>query len=183
MVNDSTRRDLNREMLGILADVGLAVAPGGIGLFTRLLRGESLFGGGMDLVLAARQRQWAMLDSNLAYNVSPTSWDKYATIGRNGTFVTDQRAISEIIGPLNLQGETTISAAQAMQLEKAMGLEAGSLANGFKVRQVQGIQNMSPRSPTQGNDLFGGQGSIFPAAGQSWLLTRSGPEIRLLYQL
>ena len=36
-----------------------------------------------DKVLAARQRQAQMLNDNVGYNISPTDWDKYPTIGRN----------------------------------------------------------------------------------------------------
>ncbi|WP_439890804.1 two-partner secretion domain-containing protein [Ralstonia sp. 25C] len=121
-------------------------------------------------VQAARQRQVGMLDSNTGFNVSPIGWDSYPTIGRNGTYVTDQRAILNITGALNLGGETVISKAQAIQLEQSMGLQPGSLADGFKVRQVDGISGMSPRSPMEGNQYFLGPGQHLPGGGPEMVI-------------
>jgi RHS repeat-associated protein len=115
-----------------------------------------------DTVRAARLRQAAMLDADQGFNVSPVSWDKYPTIGRNGSYITDLQGITDITGPLNAGGVTTISTPQAAQLEQAMGLERGSLADGFKVRQVDGITGMSPRSPMEGNQYFQGAGQHLP---------------------
>ncbi|WP_200866793.1 hypothetical protein [Pseudomonas syringae] len=52
----------------------------------------------LDPVQAARQRQAAMLEENQGFNMSPIGWDKYPTIGRNGTCITDGEAISSITG-------------------------------------------------------------------------------------
>ena len=38
----------------------------------------------------ARARQSKMLEDDVGYNISPTSWDQYPSIGRDGTFVTDR---------------------------------------------------------------------------------------------
>ncbi|NTF50296.1 type IV secretion protein Rhs [Agrobacterium rhizogenes] len=106
-----------------------------------------------------------MLNDDVGYNVSPSSWDSYPTIGRSGTYITDQQAITDILGPLNTAGETFITIEQQSQLEAAMGLQPGSLAGGFKVRQVTGITEMSPRSPLEGNKLFQGAGQHLPGGG------------------
>jgi filamentous hemagglutinin len=122
------------------------------------------------VVQAARLRQANMLNDDVGYNVSPSSWDSYPTIGRSGTYITDQQAITDILGPLNSAGETVITAAQEAQLEAAMGLESGSLADGFKVRQVTGIADMTPRSPLKGNDYFQGPGQHLPGGGPEMVI-------------
>jgi filamentous hemagglutinin len=111
-----------------------------------------------------------MLDANTGFNVSPTSWDSYPSIGRNGTYITDRQAITGITGSLNLGGETSITSSQAAQLEQAMGLQPGSLANGFKVRQVDGITGMSPQSPLEGNQYFQGGGQHLPGGGPEMVI-------------
>lgn len=116
-------------------------------------------------VETARQRQAAMIEKNQGFNVSPTGWDEYPTIGRNGTYITDAEAISHITGPLNIGGQTVITPSQATQLERAMGLQPGSMADGFKVRQVDGIREMFPRSPLEGNEFFQGPGNHLPGGG------------------
>lgn len=45
------------------------------------------------MVKRARERQAKMLENNTGYNISPFSWDKYPTIGRDGTFITDSEGI------------------------------------------------------------------------------------------
>jgi filamentous hemagglutinin len=110
-----------------------------------------------------------MLNEDVGYNVSPSGWDSYSTIGKNGTYLTDQQAITDILGPLNSTGETTITAEQAARLEMAMGLEPGSLTDGFKIREVTGITDMSPRSPLEGNQFFQPGGKHLPGGGPEWL--------------
>lgn len=119
---------------------------------------------------AARKRQLAMLENNQGFNVSPIGWDEYPTIGRNGTYISDSEAISSITGPLNIGGETVITKSQATQLEQAMGLQPGSMADGFKVRQVDGIREMLPHSPLQGNEYFLGAGKHLPGGGPEMVI-------------
>ena len=47
-------------------------------------------------------------------------------------------------------------------MEKDMGLVPGSLQDGFKVRQINGLQNLEPRSPMEGNQYFLGPGNHLP---------------------
>ncbi|WP_024878095.1 hypothetical protein [Methylosinus sp. LW3] len=115
-------------------------------------------------VAAARLRQQKLLDENVGYNVSPIGWDRYPTIGRNGTYLTDREAISSVIGEAK-GSVATISKERAAALEQAMGLEPGSLAKGFKIRRVEDVANLAPRSPLEGNSLFLGPGRHLPGGG------------------
>ncbi len=116
--------------------------------------------------LLAQQRQAQMLKDNVGYNVSPRSWDKYPSIGRNGSYLTDKQAITDTLGKLSEgQNTMTISKAQARQLENNLGLEEGSLDGGFKIRKVEGIQQSGTRSPLEGNELFRGAGKHLPGGG------------------
>ncbi|WP_139942955.1 hemagglutinin repeat-containing protein [Fulvimonas soli] len=136
-----------------------------------MLRWGSASNSGWDVQLTnPQERQWSMLDAGKGFNVSPVSWDSYATIGRNGTYVTDQKAITDVIGSFYLSGEMVITKSQADALEVAMGLERGSLSNGFKIRQVDGIFNMSPRSPLEGNQYFQGPGRHLPGGGPEMVI-------------
>ncbi len=153
-------------MAGELSGLGLAAILGKAG--TWFAKGEIV--GALDPVQAARQRQAAMLEENQGFNASPIGWDNYPTIGRNGTYITDREAISSITGPLNIGGETVITRSQATQLEQAMGLQPGSMGNGFKVRQVDGITEMSPNSPLQGNEYFQGAGQHLPGGGPEMVI-------------
>jgi hypothetical protein len=110
-------------------------------------------------VLDARYRQEQMLNDNIAFNISPTSWDSYPSIGRSGTFVTDGKAISTLLGNIRGKTEITITKAQAAKIEKEMGLNPGSLQGEFKIRQVSDIKNKMPNSPMEGNDYFRGAGN------------------------
>ncbi|QJI31814.1 hypothetical protein HKK55_24955 [Pseudomonas sp. ADAK18] len=112
--------------------------------------------------LLARQRQEQMLKDNTGFNVSPTSWDKYPTIGRGGSFISDKKGVTDVIGDFSGSPKVTISTKQAAALERAFGLEDGSLQGGFKVRQVDNIVDRMPRSPLEGNQYFLGPGKHLP---------------------
>jgi RHS repeat-associated protein len=113
-------------------------------------------------IVEARARQAKMLESNVGFNVSPTAWDQYPSIGRSGTFVTDRAgALSYFDGDLT-RGSATISPETAGKIEQDMGLVPGTLQNGFKVRQVNGLQDLAPRSPLEGNQYFLGAGNHLP---------------------
>ena len=120
-------------------------------------------------------RQERMLQKGAGYNLSPESWfNEYKSIGREGTFVTDYRAIGEILGPVraNAQYEVsffsrgnTISYYKASTLEKSLGLEPGTLKDGFRFTRVSRIGEMHPRSPLEGNRFFRGAGVGLPGGG------------------
>ena len=120
------------------------------------------------------KRQQKMLDKNVGYNVSPESWfSKYTHIGRGGTFVTDKKAVSDVLGHARpgrynvaqKAGPGRISRKQARDLERELGLDPGSLGQGFRITRVQGIEDMSPRSPLKGNRFFKGPGEGLPGGG------------------
>jgi RHS repeat-associated protein len=121
---------------------------------------------------AARQQR--MLDKDVGYNVSPEEWfRKFSHLGRFGTFVTDKKAFTDVLGHAKPGRYTVgrkarrgqISAHQARQLEKQLGLEPGSLRQGFRVTRVEGIRDMAPRSPLEGNRFFRGPGDGLPGGG------------------
>jgi filamentous hemagglutinin len=116
-------------------------------------------------VESARQRQHEMLDEDVGYNVSPNSWDRYPTLGPDGTFITDQKALTDVLGPIEGKTVVTISTDQARQLERALGLRENSLQNGSKIRSVSGVRERNPRSPLEGNEHFQGGGQHLPGGG------------------
>ncbi|WP_287881315.1 hypothetical protein [Aquitalea sp.] len=121
-------------------------------------------------VQAAQLRQAQMLQSDTGYNLSPIAWDSYPTIGRHGTYVTDQITINNYFGNISGVSSTTITKSQAAQIEVDMGLQPGSLQNGFKVRQVDSIQKMQPNSPLSGNEYFMGAGNHLPSGSPEMVI-------------
>jgi RHS repeat-associated protein len=113
----------------------------------------------------AQLRQHRMLADYVGYNVSPMGTDKYSHVGRQGTYVTDKQAITDIIGPFPKSRPIVVQPEKIADLEKALGLTPGSLKDGFKIREVKGISSMSPRSPMEGNNLFLGPGQHVPGGG------------------
>ncbi|SDH11045.1 PAAR domain-containing protein [Pseudomonas abietaniphila] len=157
--------------MALLGDLGDRLGPG----YRDLLQGVAgmaLLGIGQKLarepataeqrIILARQRQSQMLKDNTGFNVSPISWDRYSTIGRNGSYISDNKGISDVIGDFSGTSKMTISAQKAAELENAFGLEKGSLQNGFKIRQVANILDRMPRSPMEGNQYFLGPGKHLP---------------------
>jgi uncharacterized Zn-binding protein involved in type VI secretion len=157
---------------------GLSAIVGGAMLGPKALESEEP----LSQVELAQQRQAQMLADNRGYNISPSSWDSYPSIGRNGTFLTDQQGITDVLGDLPKDGsDMTITSEQASQLEQSMGLDQGSLQDGFKIRQVDGIQDMSPRSPLTGNSQFQGPGQHLPGGAPEMVVnsipTTDGPGV------
>jgi len=115
-------------------------------------------------------RQIKMLEENVGYNVSPESWfSKYDYIGRNGTFITDKKAIQDAIGEFK-PGSYKLDAAKTAKLETALGLQKGSLADGFRITEVKGIRDKAPRSPLTGNEYFLGGGKGLPGGGPEMVI-------------
>ena len=115
-------------------------------------------------------RQLTMLEKNVAVNVSPEDWFKnYTAIGKEGTYVTDRGAIfpyqtNTVYSPgIFTQFDNNIlSYYRLAQLETNFGLEPGSLANGIRITEINGINELQPRSPLTGNSLFRGPGLGLP---------------------
>jgi len=70
--------------------------------------------------------------------------DEYPSIGRNGSYITDKKGALNYFKNLKKGDTVTISSSKASKIERDLGLESGSLLNGFKVREVSGISSMHP---------------------------------------
>ena len=128
------------------------------------------FGLDCDKVNKARARQHKMLQDNKGFNISPTDWDAYPSIGRNGTFITDCKGSLGYFGNFKKGDTITISSVKAAKIESDMGLNPGSLQNGFKIREVSGISSMNPRSPLEGNEYFLGGGQHLPGGAPEMVI-------------
>ncbi len=128
------------------------------------------FGLDCDKVNKARARQHKMLQDNKGFNISPTDWDAYPSIGRNGTFITDCKGALGYLGNFKKGDTITISSVKAAKIESDMGLNPGSLQNGFKIREVSGISSMNPRSPLEGNEYFLGGGQHLPGGAPEMVI-------------
>lgn len=107
-----------------------------------------------------------MLENDVGYNVSPNSWDAYPSLGREGTYITDKSALTDVIGDFENGTKVTISPQQASQLERSLGLQEGAISDGFKIRQVDNVTDRNPRSPYEGtNSNFQGAGEHLPGGG------------------
>ena len=121
--------------------------------------------------LAVQRRQEQMLRDNVGYNVSPESWfTDYPGLGRYGTFLTGRKAFLNAIGksfkPNNAyKVGDNIRPSQVRRLETRLGLEPGSLNDGFRITEVTDISARSPRSPLEGNRFFRGPGNGLPGGG------------------
>jgi YD repeat-containing protein len=117
-------------------------------------------GGQASVNIAARTSD--LIASGTGVNITPMSVidnAAYSTIGRGGrTFITDLKAVTDIIGPLN--GDTvTITTTQAEQLQTALGLTK-PLESENVITLVNDVASRAPASPIEGNAEFlgGGQG-------------------------
>jgi RHS repeat-associated protein len=116
-------------------------------------------------------RQLRMIADDVGYNVSPESWfRRYDSIGPDGTFITDRRAIINILGDDFQLGPQNLTNSQSTALERAMGLTPGSLGNGVRITEVRGISTMNPRSPLIGNSFFRGPGMGLPGGGPEMII-------------
>jgi hypothetical protein len=121
-------------------------------------------------IAAARARQAAMLSDNVGFNISPTAWDQYPSIGRQGTYITDRAGTLNYFGDVAGKSQVQITPEVAFQIEADMGLTRGSLQDGFKVRQVTGITDMLPNSTMSGNQYFLGAGNHLPGGAPEMVI-------------
>ena len=122
-----------------------------------------------------------MMRKDVGYNVTPEAiFNDYSHVGRHGSFVTDYRAIGEVLGPVRANQKYSvglfskpsinqISFVKELQLEKALGLNYRSLekGGGFRVTRITELSKKNPRLPTsaQGNAKFLGYGQGLPKGG------------------
>ena len=59
-------------------------------------------------------------------------------------------------------GKSQVGYFKAWRMERALGLERGSLMNGFRVTEARGISGMHPTTPVAGNSFFRGPGVGLP---------------------
>lgn len=154
---------------------------GASGSISQLATGSKIEGGAPEViagsnrvseaVAAARVRQSAMLQDNIGFNISPTEWDAYPTIGRSGTFVSDKQGVMKYFGDISGKAEISISSSTVAQIEQDMGLVSGTLQGGFKVRQVTDIREMLPMSPLEGNQHFLGAGNHLPGGAPEMVIS------------
>ncbi|WP_237061928.1 hypothetical protein [Microbulbifer zhoushanensis] len=102
-------------------------------------------------------------------NITPDSTiDEYPSIGADGTFVTDSKAIESVIGPIpEGASEIRITRHQADELESDLGLNPGSLEKSNTLSVISNIGERCPRCPVgdAGNELFLGDGQGLPGGG------------------
>jgi hypothetical protein len=139
--------------------------------------------------LEAQKRQKQMLKDNVGYNISPSDWDKYPSIGRQGTFVSDKKAMDKLFPEIaaGKSGVIKISKARAADIEKQMGLDPGSLSSGLKIRKIDDLTSRSPRSPMEGNSHFLGAGEHLPGGHPEMVidsvLTKDGNGVSTLLSI
>ena len=87
-------------------------------------------------------------------------------MGKSGTYLTDARAIEEIIGPLpSGVDRITLTVEQARRLEGALGLRKQSLNGRSILSRVPNVAERAPTSPIVGNEHFLGPGKGLPGGG------------------
>jgi hypothetical protein len=120
-----------------------------------------------------QQGQQRLLNGEPGYNVSPEEYfQKYTHIGKNQTFVTTKDTIAREIGQFEGGSNYAVAAREATRLETGLGLERGSLADGFRISKVEGVAGRSPSSPIVGNQYFRGSGQGLPNGGTEMLVER-----------
>jgi len=121
----------------------------------------------------ALQRAGKLLSGEPGYNVaSESTFSKYAQIGRVASYVTDQKAISDVLGEFEGKGGTiSVTAQQAAKLEQSLGLNEGTLANGFRISRVADVVSRSPARPMVGNATFLGPGKGLPGGGPELIVS------------
>lgn len=123
-----------------------------------------------------------MLQDDFGYNISPTSWDQFPSIGRDGSFITDKAgALKYFNGVQN--GKVTIPKSLATTIEKDMGLNPGTLSDGFNIRKTDGISNIQSRSPLSGNDYFLGPGKHLPGGAPEVVINSVPTSISVTIQV
>ncbi len=137
-------------------------------------------------IAIARQRQEQMLLDNRGYNISPTDWDEFPAIGLSGSFISDRASFEDILSPIGSGYNQEVTKEQAIALEISMGLEPGSLENGFKIRTIDNINAKSPRSPLEGNRFFRGGGNHLPGGAPEMVIasvpTKDNTDVKTIHE-
>jgi hypothetical protein len=150
-----------------------ALNAGGLPNLGAMMAGAAIIG------MAARQesvkvRTDQLLKDNIGYNVSPRSYDKdFERIGKDATFVTDRKALEDVLGPLNKLDSSRITSQTVAKLEQGLGLESGSLSRGgLKIREIEDLKSRGVGSPVDtANKQFLGGGKGLPGGGPELTLS------------
>ena len=129
-----------------------------------------------EIVSSARARFDDLMHQDVGYNISPLSWDAHSTIGATKTFLTDRPGALGYFGDLAGKTEITIPGSLASTIEQDVGLYRGSLQDGFKIREVQGIGALLPAKPVEGNARFQGYNNHLPG-GAPEMIVRPIPTV------
>lgn len=126
-----------------------------------------------------------LLRDNVGYNVSPRTYDQDFDKGRYETFVTDRKALEDVLGPLNKLDSSRLDSKTVSKLEEALGLKRDSLADGFKIREIDDLKSRGVGSPISGNESFLGGNKGLPGGGPELTLsdrvsTRDGGGVKTL---
>lgn len=178
-----------QELVAFLLRKGVVKVEGGV---LRLAEGYpdlATLGRAADAMSPVEARYQLLVNGSPGYNITPKRvTTMYSQIGRNGTFLTDARAVEEIIGPIPAKAQRIqITPAQARELEKALGLKEYSLGRQNELFIVDGIPTRNPRRPlpNDGNKFFLGEGKGLPGGGPEVLVdsipSRGGPGIRKVF--
>jgi hypothetical protein len=110
-----------------------------------------------------------ILRQDAGYNVTPEYvFADYpgSTIGLKSTFITDESAISDIIGNFHRAKTIYVSLNQAIALETALGLKPGTLIDGFRISKISNLNSLDLSYPLKGTEpLFLGPGKGLPGGG------------------
>jgi hypothetical protein len=110
-----------------------------------------------------------ILSKDAGYNLTPEEvFMRYpgSTIGLKSTFITNEAAISGIIGDFHGTKIIYITFDQAVALEDALGLPPKTLVDGFRISKISNLDNMNLSYPADGtNEFFLGSGKGLPGGG------------------
>ena len=110
-----------------------------------------------------------ILSNDAGFNVTPESvFTDYpgSTIGLKSTFITNEAAITKVIGDFHGTKTIYITYDQAVSLETALGLESGTLVDGLRISKISNLGSMDLTYPLKANNpLFRGPGQGLPGGG------------------
>ncbi len=110
-----------------------------------------------------------ILSKDAGYNLTPEEiFMRYpgSTIGLKSTFITNEAAISSIIGDFHGTKTIYITFDQAVALENALGLSPKTLVDGFRISKISNLDNLNLSYPADGTNVFFlGPGKGLPGGG------------------
>jgi len=142
------------------------------------------------LAVEGQKRQQQMLDDDVGFHISGSQSEKWYPEGTLGnpspsnpnnlpgipsggsTFLTDRELFTSTIGELSEDSSVIrASSSQLRELESKLGLEPYSIGEGSVVRKIEGVSEISPASPLEGNDFFRGPGNHLPSGAPELIIS------------